>query len=414
MNELSYKSLSLRALAILALAFLFPAAAAFAQDFWEQAEPGKYVQTIRVVSPELRSDVQGKVNVRFFAPGMDQVMARSVTYSPKGKAGHIVLTPKPIQLTRDGFGEFTFRCSDLPYGPITVQLYALNSAGQRDIFELQLYNTSRKIVPPSGIPDTIPAPAKGMALAFSDDFDGPLSISKDGRGARYNAHKPKWGDFSGWPFSDPEGELNPFDQRDTYMIIKARKPAGTRGSSGLIASVDMDDNGFWAKAPFYMECRFQAHSSSGTWPAFWTITNTGRGGGDELDIVEAYGGWGDMNPNDTGYYTTSHFWGKRGADGKPVKHPDQYNEMREISDGTSWSEAFHTYGLYVDKENTIYYLDDQEVWRHPTNPVSYERPHVFMVNYAIGGGSGWYIDLERYGNASDMFVDYVRVFTKAE
>ena len=57
---------------------------------------------------------------------------------------------------------------------------------------------------------------------------------------------------------------------------------------------------------------------------------------------------------------------------------------------------------------------DQEVWRHPTNPVSYERPHVFMVNYAIGGGSGWYIDLERYGNASDMFVDYVRVFTKSE
>ena len=37
---------------------------------------------------------------------------------------------------------------------------------------------------------------------------------------------------------------------------------------------------------------------------------------------------------------------------------------------------------------------------------------VFLINYAIGGASGWHIDLERYGNRSNMYVDYVRVFTK--
>ena len=41
---------------------------------------------------------------------------------------------------------------------------------------------------------------------FADDFDGPLSISPDGRGARYAAHKTGGGDFSGWPFSDPAGD----------------------------------------------------------------------------------------------------------------------------------------------------------------------------------------------------------------
>ena len=37
-----------------------------------------------------------------------------------------------------------------------------------------------------------------------------------------------------------------------------------------------------------------------------------------------------------------------------------------------------------------------------------------MINYATGGISGWQIDLEREGNASDMWVDYVRVYQGAK
>ena len=36
-----------------------------------------------------------------------------------------------------------------------------------------------------------------------------------------------------------------------------------------------------------------------------------------------------------------------------------------------------------------------------------------MINYAIGGISGWHIDLARYGNQSDMWVDYVRSLSGA-
>ena len=46
-----------------------------------------------------------------------------------------------------------------------------------------------------GIPDRTPSGAEGLKLVFSDDFDGPLSISNDGIGARYNAHKPRFGRF---------------------------------------------------------------------------------------------------------------------------------------------------------------------------------------------------------------------------
>jgi hypothetical protein len=55
----------------------------------------------------------------------------------------------------------------------------------------------------------------------------------------------------------------------------------------------MDGEGVWAKPPCYLELRFTAQSAPGTWPAFWTITGLDRGEpGDELDIIEAYGGVG--------------------------------------------------------------------------------------------------------------------------
>lgn len=84
----------------------------------------------------------------------------------------------------------------------------------------------------------------------------------------------------------------------------------------------------------------------------------------------------------------------------------------ELGGKSYWSTTFHTYGLYVGRDETIYYFDGIEVLRHTTNDISKEKPLFFLINYAIGGISGWPIDLERFGNASDMYVDYVRVFAE--
>ena len=361
----------------------------------------EYIQDIEVLSPVHMSDVSGRIKIRVRSRCFTCLEARCIE----------PLTPDGIHLNRKGEGSFTIDTRSLPQGPVTIQIIGSNASGQRDIYELQLYNTDGRASRFSGIPDTIPAPAEGMRLVFADDFDGPLSISRDGRGTRYNAHKPRFGDFSGWPFADPTAdEEGPFRQRDTYLVIQARKPAGSNGFTGLLATVDMDGNGFWAKAPFYMECRLVAQSAPGTWPAFWTVTNIDRGPGDELDVVEAYGGWGKGNPGSSGYWVTTHYWGQADEDGRPLEAPARLIDMDKMGRHTSWSQEFHTYGLAVEKEWTTYYLDNEPVLQHPTNRYSFENPHVVMVNYAIGGASGWRIDLDRYANGSNMYVDYIRVF----
>jgi len=377
----------------------------------------EWIQRIQIVEPACRSDVKGNVKVTIKAKDMTHAQAfcwSMPTNDDPSPWGHRVnLTPKGIEFGKDGTGSFDFPADQFPAGPINIRIFASNDEGERDLFELQLYNKSGSTWN-QGIPTNDPPAAKGLQLVFSDDFDGPLSISNDGRNARYSAHKPLDGDFSGWHFADVDGPYNPFEQRDTYLRIKARKEDGQIGSSGIIASVNMDGEGFWTKPPFYMECRFTAQSAPGTWPAFWTLTAfDGTPYTDELDVIEAYGGMGKGNANlDDGYCIVSHFWNQNNPDGTRKKDYDTRVQMTKLGGKSNWTETFHTYGLYVGLEETVYYMDDFEVLRHPTNDISREKPTFFLINYAIGGGSGWQIDLERYGNGSDMYVDYVRVYAK--
>lgn len=384
---------------------------------WGEYSGEEWVQSIRVLEPACRSEVKGLVSVKFRAPGMTEAKAMcwgapaATTPGPWGE--DVNLTPMGIRIDGKGTGSFRFNADQFPAGPMTVRIYAGNDKGEKDIFELQLYNKGG-ICWNQGIPNHVPVGAQGLKLVYADDFDTPLSISNDGRNARYSAHKPRFGDYSKWPFSDVDGPDNPFEQVDTYLKIKARKKDGGEGSTGLIASANMDGEGFWAKAPFYMECRFVAQSAPGTWPAFWTITKLDWGipGGDELDIIEAYGGRGKGNPNHEGYSVFSHFWGQFDENGVGKKGHRARIPMTGIGGKSSWSTTFHTYAVYAGHKETIYYLDDLEVFRHPTNDDTRNYPHIFLINLAIGGTGIFPIDLERYGNGSDMYVDYVRVFAE--
>ena len=60
-------------------------------------------------------------------------------------------------------------------------------------------------------------------------------------------------------------------------------------------------------------------------------------------------------------------------------------------------------------EYTAYYFDNIEVLRHPSGKLSATLPMAFIVNLAVGGG-GWKPNLQRYGDQSDMWVDYVRLY----
>ena len=376
----------------------------------------EWVQAITVSEPAPRSEVRGDVTVKFQAPGMAAAKALCWRQADDGKPGwgsDENLTPDGIALDAEGHGSFVFPAGNFPNGPVNVRIFAESREGKKDIYELQLFNLGG-VNWQQGIPAADPPAAKGLKLVFADDFDGPLSISNDGRGARYAAHKPRYGDFSGWQFSDVLGDGKPFSQTGSWLRIAARKDAESpQGRSGLIASVNMDGRGVWAKPPAYLECRFTAQSAPGTWPAFWTITHLDQGSsGDELDIVEAYGGNGAGHPNHPGYSVVTHPWGQKNPDGSDKPHPNTVVRMMEIGGKSYWSSTFHTYAVSIGLEDTIYFLDDIEVFRHPTNEVSRANPHAFLINYAIGGISGWPIDLERYGNGSDMWVDYVRVYAE--
>lgn len=417
-----------------------------------------FVQAIRVSTPAYGADIKGNVPVVFKAPGMTHVKVlcwQQPTADKPGAWGHDAEVASDIALDADGNGTFGFPADQFPNGPITMRIHAKDNARKQDICELQLYNQGGVVWNqgiPRGAPRTSgwlwwrsreklgapldPPAAKGMKLVFADDFDGPLSISPDGKDARYPAHKTGGGDFSGWPFSNPGGENNPFGQVGTFMRIHASKKPGTKGCSGIISSARQDGSGVFATAPCYFECRFLAQSAPGTWPAFWTLTKGTLGmdkataayktvsglGCEELDAIEAYGGYGPKNPNSGGKYSsTTHFWKMPKPDWFDQKEPDGkpnplYKPHAAVTDTlalggkSSWSWTFHTYGLLITEQDTVYYFDDIEVLRHPTGPLSKSQPTWFMINYAIGGISGWQIDLERYGNQSDMWVDFVRVY----
>ena len=398
-----------------------------------------FVQSIQVLAPGIGASVSGDVAVSFRAPGMTRAQARcwhGPTAENPGEFGHDTLVAD-FALGADGVGEFVFRADEFPHGPTTIRIQAKDDRNQQDYFELQLYNEGG-VRWRAGLPKTTPPGAAGMALVFADDFDAPPSISRDGLGARYAAHKTGGGDFSGWPFSDPAGPDAPFGQRDTWLRIHASKPDGTPGRTGILASLRSDGTGVCVPVPSYFECRFIAHSAPGSWPSFWTMTRGTRGmdrshpdyerlaamGGDELDAVECYGGYGPRNPNHGGHYgITSHFWGQDAtrpdwsreklADGSrnPGHIPThRWLDAMEIGGGSAWSWTPHDYGVAITETDTVYYLDGIEVLRHPTGPVSLGQPAWFLIDYAIGGISGWPIDMERYGNQSDMWVDWVRVY----
>jgi hypothetical protein len=377
----------------------------------------EWIQAITISAPAPRSEIEGDVEVKFNAKGMIAAKAlcwQQPTKEQPGEWGHDEnLTPGGIALDASGEGSFIFPADRFPNGPANIRIFAESREGRKDIYELQLFNRGG-VKWKQGIPKQDPPGAKGLKRIFADDFDAALSISNDGRGTRYAAHKPRYGDFSGWQFSDVLGEGKPFAQTGTWLKIAARKDeTSPKGRSGLISSVNMDGKGVWAKAPAYLECRFTAQSAPGTWPAFWTITHLDqKSNGDELDIVEAYGGNGTGHPNHPGYSIVTHPWGQKNSDGTEKPHPNTVVRMMELGGKSYWSSTFHTYAVSIGLEDTVYYLDDIEVFRHPTNDVSKKHPHCFLINYAIGGISGWPIDLERYGNGTDMYVDYVRVYAK--
>ena len=381
---------------------------------------------ITVTSPAYCSDITGSTKIVFKAPGFKTINVTCFNAAVNSRKGAMETIAKDVPVAADNTGSFTFPANRFPKGPVTLTLTGIRTVDGKELKDncyLQLYNKNG-ISGIHGMPNTPPPAAKGMKLVFSDNFDKPLSIGK-GPNFKYYDHKPPDGsqDFSEWDdpatgsrgyrFTSFDKPNNPFAKVDNFLRIRASTEAA---STGIISTMQGDESGFKVLPPAYFECRFVAPNAIGTWPAFWLL-NSGdwTNGGDELDIIEAYGGEGPSTPNSyDSYMICPHAWGQ-GKDGDAIggaayKALNNPQRMKAKGVSSAWYESFHTYGCLITETETIYYCDDIEVGRHKTMPKSWERPHYMLVNLAIGGISGWRIDLSRYNGTVDMYVDYIRAY----
>ena len=363
-------------------------------------------EVISVVSPEYYSEIEGDVRIKFYAPFTQYITA--TCFAPEGEYGKLA-TVAIAPVNDSGFGAFTFHADEFPHGPITIRL--TSSGKVKDFCGLMLYNNGG--VPFNEGADAFgqPKAAEGLELTFIDDFDDPdLSIGDGDPRARYYSHTPGAVDYSGLPFTNfNSGEKNPFSQKDTYLRIRADEKLN---SAGLISSMTNSKTGTLFRPPYYMECRFICQNAIGTWPAFWMCTqdiDTFTNRSLEIDSIEAYGVRDLQNPL---AYTFSSGYILHGVE--PRNNNGKFHDMREIGSGGSWDTDFHTYAYYVDENEIVFYLDNIELSRYDAPPETKNDPAFFMINLAVGGTSGWPIDLSRYNYKADMYVDWVKVYSKPE
>ena len=192
-------------------------------------------------------------------------------------------------------------------------------------------------------------------------------------------------------------------------------------TSGMVQT--RDDKGnvkYAAQGDFYAEARIQLPAGPSSWASFWFTGTTGGPwpGNGEIDAVEAKG----YDPN----YLQANTHTPRASD--PSKSEQHQGQLG--GDGTSQTQ-FHVYGVEKTGEKITFYLDG--IPRHTVNYSDIDGANPFVVdgngmvirlNHMVGGsflatnsGDTTYVDATPYadsymGAGSDMFVDYVRVYSK--
>ena len=230
----------------------------------------------------------------------------------------------------------------------------------------------------------------GYERTFEENFD-QLDVSARGPGTRWIAHTPWNGDFGDAQFADP-AEGFPFTVSDGILRIEARKDSDGNWQSGLLSSADAAGNGFLQQFG-YFEMRAKLPPGPGVWPAFWLIANQDPKTSAEIDVIEYYGHAPDI------YHSVVHVWPKDETTERrtyPIQH--------SVPSG-SLTEAFHDYGVSVEADWIVFYLDRKEMGRVQTPP-EHRRPMFLLLNLALGGG--WPVDGTI--DPSFMYVDHVYAY----
>ncbi|HHX53438.1 MAG TPA: glycoside hydrolase family 16 protein [Clostridiales bacterium] len=217
-------------------------------------------------------------------------------------------------------------------------------------------------------------------LVFEDNFDGT------------ELDTTKWSRCPEWQRKDYGGRWD-----DEMTLLD--------GNGHLLSRVDMG-----AKVPLsgavrtidtfrttygYFEIRCTLHKAQGMWGAFWMMLgpDVGAGNGTEIDIFESLA-------NEKRIYFTMHYGGY-----------DEYHqsESANIYAPEMFDGSFHTFSFWWDKEKYVWYLDGKEVFRSSTALV--HQSGYMKISTECGSWGG---PLKPDELPSDMLVDYVRVYKRAD
>ncbi len=304
----------------------------------------------------------------------------------------------------DGLALLSLDTTGLPRGPLTLAVRGTADDTGGPLYVQLVNRVGRDLAADSTAPD-------GMTLQWAEEFTGPVSVSATGTDADYSAVKPdasSSGQFGDAAFVDPAGSNGTLAVVDDEWLRIRTQPAGPRSErdgtgnvAGILASTDAGGAGFAAQYG-YFEARMLGAPGLGSWPAFWTLNTESAAfrseTSAEVDVVELYG------VNTLGSCHTVHNWG---AD--EVSEPDAGTSSCLTPNGfTDWALAWHTYGVRVAPDGATFSIDGQVI-ATADRLVLTEQPYFFLVNLALGGG--WPVDLAPTAGVSDLYVDWVRVWT---
>ncbi|WP_158657472.1 DUF7402 domain-containing protein [Blastococcus saxobsidens] len=368
------------------------------------AAPG----SLRLVCPPPGAAVEGVT--RIVVAGTPGTELQAVAWSAEDAQS--LTTPRPVALVTvgtSGHAALEVDMAMLPHGPVTLEISALGlSRAYTTPLSVQLFNRAGLVVKQ---PDHAPP---GMTLQWSEEFREPLSVSASGRGAQYAASKPEPGgssQFGDAVFADPAtGTQTLSTLEGEYLRIRAQPIGvgvtaswGQQHESGLLSSFRVGASGFSAQYG-YFEARLMGAPGAGTWPAFWMLNSEAAardtGTAAEVDAVELYG----HNPR--GSCHTLHSWN----DSAPAPPPenDGAPRCRATNGFTDWTMTWHTYGVRIVPGGAIFFIDGHEVGTR-SGLIHTDQPFFFLINLALGGG--WPVDLSSTQDTSDLYVDWVRVYT---